>query len=486
MKSIEQHCPTYTRWCIWLWNSPTFTTWGKFLAQSLSLFAVTPLLLTRFDETEIAAWYIFASLNFFGTVLSQRLGLTFSRMFAFAMAGASNLSPITGKREQENDGKPNWTAFERAYGTIGSINLAVGWVNVLIAFGMGWYGLNNILEGYTNPGLIWAAFGVTQLTSLLSFIYQRYSIALQGMNYIALSNRWQIIFSVVGIVVGFIALTLDANMLVLILVMRPLTLLGLLRNRFLLGHVENGRVLTLKGYGFDREVFNWAWPPAWKGFIVQFSLFGSGQIASIIYTGIGTKADVASYLFAMRIIDVIDQIARAPVYSVGPLMSRLSAAGEVDAMSKLVNQRMRIALSLLACACLFAAVLMPVLLELIGSNIYFIPQSIWLLLGALLMLSRFNFLSMLIASVGNQVFFYWRSLLATVVGAMSLMCWGEEAGLAGPILASYVPLIILLNFAPTQVSARILGEKVINSRVLDFTLIMGLYVIIALALVYLI
>jgi O-antigen/teichoic acid export membrane protein len=331
--------------------------------------------------------------------------------------------------------------------------------------------------------MIWAAFGVTQLTSLLSFIYQRYSIALQGMNYIALSNRWQIIFTLVGILVGAVALTLGANMLILILVMRPLTLLGLLRNRFLLGHVEHGRVLTLKGYGFDREVFNWAWPPAWKGFIVQFSLIGSGQIASIIYTGIGTKADVASYLFAVRIMDVIDQIARAPVYSVGPLMSRLSAAGEVDALRKLVNQRMRIALSLLACVCLFAAVLMPVLLKLIGSNINFIPQSIWLMLGALLMLSRFNLLSMLIASVGNQVFFYWRSLLATGVGAVSLMYWGEEAGLAGPILASYAPLIILLNFAPTQVSARILGEKVINPRVLDFTLIMGLYVVIALSLV---
>jgi hypothetical protein len=145
MSILSKYCPTFTGLCVWLWNSPTFTTWGKFLAQSLSLFAVTPLLLTRFDESEIAAWYLFASLNFFGTVLSQRLGLTFSRMFAFAMGGASNLSPITGKREQENDGKPNWTAFERAYGTIGSINLAVGWVNVLIAFGMGWYGLNNIL-----------------------------------------------------------------------------------------------------------------------------------------------------------------------------------------------------------------------------------------------------------------------------------------------------------------------------------------------------
>ena len=79
---------------VWLWHSPTFTTWGNYATQSLRLLLVTPLILTRFNETEIAAWYLFASLNFFGAVVSSRLGLTFSRMFSFAMGGADNLAPI--------------------------------------------------------------------------------------------------------------------------------------------------------------------------------------------------------------------------------------------------------------------------------------------------------------------------------------------------------------------------------------------------------
>lgn len=479
MTIFSRYCPTFTRQFLWLWNSPTFTTWGKFLAQSLSLFAVTPLLLTRFNETEIAAWYLFASLNFFGTVLSQRLGLTFTRMIAFAMAGASNLAPIQGKREQENGGQANWQSFERAYGTIGSINLVVGWINVLIAICMGCYGLNHLLEGYDSSAAIWAAFGVAQVVSLFSFIFQRYAVALQGMNYVALSNRWQIIFNLIGIGAGFIALYLGAGILVLVLVMRPLTLLGLLRNRLLLAKVEGGRVLKLRAYGFDREVFSWAWPPAWKGFIVQFSVIGGVQISSILYTGIGSKADVASYLFAIRIMDVVDQFARAPVYSVGPLMSKLSAAGEIDSLRKLVTQRMRIALSLIAVGCLLAALIVPELLGLIGSNVSFIPLHIWLILGAFMLISRFNLLSMLVASVGNQIFFYWRSLIATGLGVFVLLLWGRGLGWYGPIIASYVPLLILLNVAPAQISAGILGEKKWNSRISDFTLILGLYLIIA-------
>jgi uncharacterized membrane protein len=458
MKSIEQHCPTYTRWCIWLWNSPTFTTWGKFLAQSLSLFAVTPLLLTRFDESEITAWYLFASLNFFGTVLSQRLGLTFSRMFAFAMGGASNLSPITGKREQENDGKPNWTAFERAYGTIGSINLAVGWVNVLIAFGMGWYGLNNILEGYANPGMIWAAFGVTQLTSLLSFIYQRYSIALQGMNYIALSNRWQIIFTLVGILVGAVALTLGANMLILVLVMRPLTLLGLLRNRFLLGHVENGRVLEFRAYGFDREVFGWAWAPTWKGFIGQFGLNGSAQLTAVIYTAYGSKLEVASFLFAMRMLQTITQIAQAPFSSVQPLMARLMAAGDVEMLGKLIRQRMGYSLALTAAGVGFGSVAIPFLLQLIGAKIGFIPVDAWLLLGGLTLLLRFDVLCCAVSATGNQMVYYWDMAAAAVISAVALLLLGNSWSIYTPIITSTIPLVLILNFRPIRQARLILNK----------------------------
>ena len=113
----------------WLWNSPTFTTWGNLGAQSLSLLSVTPLILTRFNEAEIAAWYLFASLNFFGLVVTGRLSLTFTRMLAFAMGGASNLEPITGKTERVKNGQPNWYAFERAYGTVSSLNFGIALSN---------------------------------------------------------------------------------------------------------------------------------------------------------------------------------------------------------------------------------------------------------------------------------------------------------------------------------------------------------------------
>ena len=473
MSFLTQHCPTFTHGAVWLWNSPTFTTWGKFLVQSLSLFAVTPLLLTRFDETEVAAWYLFSSLNFFGNIISMRLGLTFSRMFAFAMGGASNLASIKGRREQENEGQPNWEAFGRAYGTIGSLNLGIGWVNVLIAVGMGLYGLSNILEGYDGVGRIWTAFGLMQLIALLGFIFQRYSIALQGMNYVALSNRWQMLFSILSICVGCVALSLGADILILVLVMQPLAILGLLRNRFLLGRVEDGRVLKLKAYGFDREVFSWAWPPVWKGFVKQFGVMGGVQLTTILYTGVGSKADVASYLFAVRMMNTLNQVAQAPMHSVHPLMSKLRSAGEIPTLRSLIRERMGISLGLIALGVLASGLILPFLMTFIGSSVTFIPFELWLLLGGLTLVVRFNSFCGSVAAVGNEIIYYWQPALAAIVGSLLMLLAGNQIGMLAPILASTVPLILFLNVGPLRVGSRLLEQRIFAGMTIDFLLIVG-------------
>ena len=456
MSLISKCCPTFTRLCVWLWHSPTFTTWGNYAAQSLRLLLVTPLILTRFDETEIAAWYLFASLNFFGTTLSQRLGLTFSRMFAFAMGGASNLSPIKGKRAQENGGQPNWKAFERAYATISTLNLGIGWLNVVVALGMGWFGLSNLLSGYEAKGVIWMAFGLMQLSSLLVFIFQRYQIALIGMNYVALNNRWGIIFSLLSVAFGSLTLWMGGGIIALVLVMQFLAVAGVLRNRFLLRAVEGGRVLGFKQYGFDREVFGWAWAPTWKGFVGQFGMNGSAQLTAIIYTAYGSKMEIASLLFALRILQTITQIAQAPFSSVQPLMARLMAAGDIKALGKIVRQRMAYTLVLNAAGVLTAAVALPILLELIGSKIDFIPSVAWLLLGGLSLIVRFDVLCCAVSAIGNQMVFYWGMAAAAAISAGALLLLGNAWGVYTPIITSTIPLLLILNLRPALLARSIL------------------------------
>lgn len=452
--------------------------------QSLRLVIVTPLILTRFNETEIAAWYLFASLNFFGMIVSQRLGLTFSRMFSFAMGGASNLAPIKEKREQENSGKPNWASFERAYGTVSSLNLAIGWVNVVVALGMGWFGLSNILLGYNAKGVIWLAFGLMQFSSLLNFTFQRYAIALQGMNYIALINRWGIVFSILSITAGSLALLMGGGIISLVLVMQVFSIAGVFRNRILLHSIDEGRVLHFRQYGFDREVFSWAWEPTWKGFIAQFGINGSMQLTAIIFTSYGSKIEVASFLFALRMMQTIIQIAQAPFSSVQPLMSRLMAAGNIEVLRPLIRKRIGYSLILTSLGILVAAVALPFLMNLIGSKVPFIPMNAWLLLGGLILVQRFDILCCAVSATGNRMIYYWECAIAALLGAVVLYIIKGTWGIHTPILTAIFPGLILMNIGPLRESAKILQQKYLEGHILDFAkLILG-YIIVVFNILY--
>lgn len=431
--------------------------------QSLRLVLVTPLILTRFNETEIAAWYLFASLNFFGTVMSQRLGLTFSRMFAFAMGGASNLAPIQGKREQENGGQPNWTALERAYGTVGSLNFGIGWLNVLIAIGMGWFGLRNLLDGYAASGVIWLAFGMLQASSLLSFNFQRYGIVLQGMNYIALNNRWGIIFSLLSLAAGSLTLWLGGGLLALVLVMQFFAVLGVFRNRFLLRRIEDGRVLRFRQYDFDREVFSWAWEPTWKGLINNLAALGVSNFSAILFSGYGNVSIVATYIFSLRMIETLTQVSQAPFASLHPCYARLRAQGEIERLRGLVITRMRVSLLLLLVGGSVFGVLVPFALKLIGSQISLIEIGAWQLILGLMMAERFNVFNCGVSAAGNKIVFVWHYAVAAFCSVvclfLSLRYLPEGYLISGLLLSIKLPALLILFYQPARLAENILQLK---------------------------
>jgi hypothetical protein len=485
MSMLSKYCPTFSRITLWLWESPTFTKWGNQGVQSLRFLLVTPLILTRFDETEIAAWYLFSSLNFMGAIITQRLGMTFSRMFAFAMGGASDLSPIKGKREQENGGQPNWEAFGRAYGTIGTLNLAIAGVNVLMAFGMGWFGLNNIIEGYEGKAVIWWAFALLQAVSFFGYIFQRYGIALTGMNYVALANRWNMVFSILSVFAGSLTLFFGGGMIALVLVMQAFAVLGILRSRYLLSAVEEGRVLKFRPYGFEKQILAWAWTPTWKGFIEQFGVQGSLRLTAIIYTSFASKQEVASFLFALANVQTITQIAQAPFSAVMPMMSKLMATGDMRSLHRIVRARTAIALGLLAAGVIGFGVMIPFALEFIESNIPYISLDAWFLLGGLTLLQRFNVLSCAVSAVGNEIIYYREAMIATVLGALTLLVLKNVWGVYTPILTSILPPLIIMNIGPLRKSAEILGHAVFSERVRDLFIILLAFLICACAAVLL-
>ena len=64
-------------------------TWSSFLARSLSLILVVPLILTHFSTEEIALWYLFSTIIGLQMLADVGFSPTFSRIIAYGVGGLS-------------------------------------------------------------------------------------------------------------------------------------------------------------------------------------------------------------------------------------------------------------------------------------------------------------------------------------------------------------------------------------------------------------
>ena len=431
-------------------------TWVNQTISSLRFLLVTPLVVTRFNETELAAWYLFGSLNFFGEMVNSRLGLSYTRMFSYAMGGASNLSPIRGKRSKAEEGGPNWAVFERAYGTIGSLNLFTSLANVSLAFLMGWFALDGMLSGHPESSAVWIAFSIIQFGAFVNFVFMRYSLALKGMNFVALTGRWNSIFSLLSVFAASAVLWMDFGMVVLASVMQGFTLLGILRSRFILKHVEQGRVLGFKPYGFDREVFAWSWEPTWRGMISHFANLSVIQIGSVVYARAGSPAEIASYLLTLRVVQIVVQISGAPFNSVQPLMARLMSAGDSVALRRLYLERVFYSLVLLGLGLGAAAVVGNPLLGLIGSEVSLLSRGEYFVLSVLVLHQWYINYSASIAGIGNNYIMFWNGVASSVVSITIFYFLPSTMTGLYVAMAAWLPRILILNIRPGIIGAKYL------------------------------
>lgn len=454
---MQNPCPTLARVFRRLWHSPTFTTWVNQAVQALRLLAVTPLLLVTFNTTEIAAWYLFGSLTFFGTLITERVGLTFTRMIAFAMGGATDLSAIKGKIERRAHAEPNWPLIERAYANTGALNACLTVVIMGVALLMGWYGLGNLLDDYSGAGTVWAAFGVMIFSQSAVFFYQRYPIALKGMNYVALTNRWNAIFSLLSVGAGVAVLQAGGGILAVTCIMQGVILLTILRNWFLLRFVEGGRCKTFRSFRLDRQMVNWAWEPAWKGFMVSLTNSGTVQVTAVLCARFLPVAEAASLLLTLRLLTSFKSVSDAPFLSHMPRIARLFGEGNTELLGQIVPRK------ILLCQVMFGSfvfglvLLGPPVLEFIGSNASLTPAPIVALLGLGLLLTNFIRLSLVLSASGNHIVCVKHEIWAFIITAVSLYLLLPILGLPGVLLGLFIPSIAILNLVPARIAASKLG-----------------------------
>ncbi len=394
---------------LWLraWNSPTITTWGSFIAQSLSLVLVLPLLLTRFSEAEIALYYILATIWSLLMVPDFGFAPTFIRVLSYAKGGKV-LPP--GPDDQDNapgSGQLNRESAAAVVSTMVALYLAIGMVLFVLLAICGPFFLRNPTTEALPSRDVWICWSAVVINGTLMFYGQIFSNYLQGMNRVALYRRWDAIFAVGTVLVNFGILLAGLGIVELVVwVYTSGGLITLLRNRYLSLRIEEGLWKQLPRPRFDRAMLRYVWPASWRSGLGVFMGNGTLQGSSLVYAKFGPPGDVATYLFSLRILMVIHQFSRAPFYSRIPQLAAAYAAGARDELLRGIRRGMMISYWTYVPPVILAGLTAPVILGWMGSRTEFASPSLWALMGGAFLIDRFSAMHIQVYSLSNRILWH--------------------------------------------------------------------------------
>lgn len=421
-----------------MWNSPTYTTWGSLLANSLSAVVVLPLVLTRFSEQEIIVWYLMATFLGLQHVVDIGFSPTFGRIIAYLMGGLG----IDELRRPASSGSGTLHPedLSRVYSTMSSIYLRLGLVWTLLLLAVGSSALRKPISQAQDPRPAWFAWGVILAVSYFSFWGEKYVSFLMGLNKVAILRRWDTMAALGSIATSFLVLYLGGGLLAFVVANQSWQIFRVIRNQYLARSALGGMLRAFSRGRFDRQIFESIWPSAWRSGVGVLFSYGIIQSSGIIYAQIGSPANVASYLLAMRFMQMITQFSSAPFYSKLPVFSRLYAEGKRKELLQAAQRGMRLSHWAFVVGFVGTAILVRPLLEQIGSNASFPSSLLWVIMGLAFFAERFGAMHIQLYSTTNHIVWHIAN------GVSGIIYLGVSFGLVRTIGAYAFPVGIIAGY----------------------------------------
>lgn len=390
----------------YLWDSPTFTTWGSFLTRTASIVLVLPLVLNRFNVHEITVWYLFSTIVGMQMLADIGFSPTFSRVIAFAMGGATRLKDLRDIDTTSNSGEPNWDIIAKIYSTMKAIYLRLILLLIVLLAIAGTLALIKPISALDDQQGAWIAWVIVIITSAIALWGNTYVSYLQGVNKIALFRRWETITSIGSIFTSFVVLFLGGRLLALVIATQVWMVISVLRNRFLSRQVEGGRFAGFTGIKIDQGIFDATWPSAWRSGLGVFMSAGLIQASGLIYAQVGSAASVASYLLALRFIQSISLFSQAPFYSKLPMLAKLRAEGNLGEQVKLAKRGMQLSYWTYVIGFIGVGLMADNLLKYIGSNAEFVEPLLWSIMGLAFFVERYGAMHIQLYSTTNHIIWH--------------------------------------------------------------------------------
>ncbi|GAB3930516.1 lipopolysaccharide biosynthesis protein [Larkinella terrae] len=424
-----------------LWHSPTFTTWASLATRSMNLVLLIPFILRQFSPAEISLWYLFSTVISLNLMIDLGLGVTFTRFIAYAMGGSNGTTGGSTSKDNHTEPAPNRSYLLKVVGTQ-QILFAwlTGLVFLLLTIG-GTLSVYRPIHFLSNPNEGWIAWSIVILATTITFRGNAYSTYLQGINRVAEFRRYETVFSLAAIVTSLLMLHFKAGLVGLVAVNQLWNILSVLRNRWMCYQYNEGVFVSSQRFKFDNAILKEIWPAAWRSGVGVLMSYGLIQSSSLIYAQSNQVEQVSAYLFAMRIMQIIITFAQAPFYSKLPLMARLYAQDNRQQIIDVAKKGMQRAHWTFVAGFTGVALFAQPMMQMIGSNIQFIDQKLWAIMGIAFFVERYGAMHLQLYSITNHIVWHIANGITGVIYiGLAFLTYKSLDVLAFPLsmLAAYI------------------------------------------------
>jgi hypothetical protein len=217
---------------------------------------------------------------------------------------------------------------------------------------------------------------------------------------------------------NLLALAMGGGLLALVISTQTWALINAWQIRRLAGTVFDGKLKTFSSGKFSREVFQTAWPAAWRSGLGVLLTAGFVHVTALAYAQLGNTLEVVAYFLALRLITAISQFSQAPFYSKLPLLAQLHAQGKTSDLIGFAQRGMRFALWVYVAGAAMVAFGLEPALRFLGRSTVPLDPLLWWLLAAGFFAERFGAMHLQLYSVTNHII--WHKVNA-ISGGLSLL-----------------------------------------------------------------
>lgn len=426
------------------WNSPTLMTWLSYSTKALSIFIVLPQVLKEFAPEEIVLWYLFFTIISLQSIADFGFRQTFSRIISYAFKGAKEIGVLNKDNSDSainQYDQPNLLLLNNIISTMKFIYLRLTVVAFILMGVLGSYSMVTPINNTSDIKSSWLSWFIVLFVSSISFYGKIYLNFLEGLNKIALVRRVETLTSIASIITNIVVLYFAPSILNLVIANQVWVIIVTVRDWYLCHTIDDNFYKKVsKKLPFDKELFKQVWKPAWRSGISGLMSVGLTNITGLIYAQIGTTFEVASYLLGLRIINVIKEVSMAPFYSKIPLIAMLRVKNDINGLINVIKRGMFLSHLVFVVAFISVGLLSGTLLKLIDSQVEFVSQPLWILLGLAFFAHRFGAMHMQVHMSTNHIVSH------IVDGVSGLICIVSTILLSNYIGVYAIPVGMLIAY----------------------------------------